>query len=234
MKTTLALFVSAALTAASAQAVTGIVYDPTNHKAVLLNQASNYTQFVQQVTQLKLQLDQAKAMYNSLHGVRGMGALINNPLARQYLPKGATDLYNLGRQRSGANGLSSSIETIMRAAQIMKPSDMASPEGARLLTQQQTQLAAMQATAEAAYNAAGARFATLQTLVDSIDLARDPKAAADLANRINAENAMLQNEMIKLSMLAMVHNVQEKQLKQQVKEMMAKTGVGTPVYINNF
>ena len=63
------------------------VYDAANHATVKLNQASNYAQFVQQVSQLKLQLEQARTMYNAMNGVRGMGSLINNPAARHYLPK---------------------------------------------------------------------------------------------------------------------------------------------------
>lgn len=210
------------------------VYDAANHATVMLNQASNYAQFVQQVTQLRLQLEQARSMYTAMNGVRGMGSLINNPAARHYLPKSASGLYNLGQQSSSSQGLSGSLEAIKRAAQIMSPAQAATPQTARMLDRQQTQIAMMQATAEASYNAAGARFDTLQTLVNRIDLAQDPKAAADLANRINAENAMLQNEMIKLNMLAMIQTAQEKQLKQQAREAMAKVGPGKPVYVSHY
>ncbi|MBZ2207149.1 P-type DNA transfer protein VirB5 [Massilia soli] len=210
------------------------VYDAANHATVKLNQASNYAQFVQQVTQLKLQLDEAKRMYNAMNGVRGMGSLINNPAARHYLPKSASGLYNLSQGAGRTQGLSGSLEAIRRAAQIMTPAQAATPQTARMLDRQQTQIATMQATAEASYNAAGARFDTLQTLVNRVDLAQDPKAAADLANRINAENAMLQNEMIKLNMLAMIQSAQEKQLKQQARETMAKVGPGKPVYVSGY
>ena len=173
-------------------------------------------------------------MYNAMNGVRGMGNLINNPAARHYLPKTASGLYNLSQGAGRTQGLSGSLEAIRRAAQVMTPAQAATPHTARMLERQQTQIAMMQATAEASYNAAGARFDSLQTLVNRVDLAQDPKAAADLANRINAENAMLQNEMIKLNMLAMIQSAQEKQLKQQARETMAKVGPGKPVYVSAY
>ena len=207
------------------------VYDAVNHATVRLNQASNHAQFVQQVTQLKLQLEQARSMYNAMNGVRGMGNLINNPAARHYLPKTASGLYNLSQGAGRTPELSGSLEAIRRAAQVMTPAQAATPHTARMLERQQTQIAMMQATAEASYNAAGARFDSLQTLVNRVDLAQDPKAAADLANRINAENAMLQNEMIKLNMLAAINSARQMQLAQQGREKLAKLGRGRPIYV---
>lgn len=233
MKKPIAAVLIGALFVTGSAGATGIpVVDGALNIQTTLNQSANIAQFIQQVTQLKLQLEQAKTMYNAMNGVRGMGSLINNPAARQYLPKSAGQLYALGN--GGGSGLSGSISAIKAAAQIMNPGDVANAGTGTLLGKQQTQLAMMQATAEASYDAAGNRFDTLQSLVDKVDLAADPKAAADLANRINAENAMMQNEITKLNMLAMIHNAQEKQLAQQGRESIAKLGKGQPVYVDNF
>jgi type IV secretion system protein VirB5 len=216
---------------------TGIpVIDIASNTQNALNQATNIVQFTATVTQLKNNLEQAKMMFQAMNGVRGMASLINNPAARQYLPKSAAQLYSLGTSGAGGGyaGLSGSMQAIKTAAQIMKPADLANGTTGALLGRQQDQLATMQATAEASYDAAGARFDTLQQLVNHVDLANDPKAAADLANRINAENAMMQNEVTKLNMLAMIHNAQEKQLAQQGRESIAKLGKGQPVYVNEF
>lgn len=237
MKKSLAPFLIGALFAAGPALATGIpVVDIANNTQVALNQATNIIQFTATVTQLKNNLEQAKMMFNAMNGVRGMGALINNPAARQYLPKSASQLYSLGVNGSGGGfaGLSGSMAAIRAATQVMKPADVANGTTGALLDKQQSQLARMQATAEASYDAAGARFDTLQQLVDHVDVAQDPKAAADLANRINAENAMMQNEITKLNMLAMIHNAQEKQLAQQGRESIAKLGKGQPVYVNEF
>jgi type IV secretion system protein VirB5 len=237
MKKSLATLLIGAMFGAGPALAGGIpVIDIANNTAVALNQATNIVQFTGTVTQLKNNLEQAKMMFNAMNGVRGMGALINNPNARQYLPKSAAQLYSLdvGGAGNGFPGLSGSLQAIKTAAQIMKPADVANSTTGALLNRQQDQLARMQATAEASYDAAGARFDTLQQLVNHVDLANDPKAAADLANRINAENAMMQNEITKLNMLAMIHNAQERQLAQQGHESIAKLGKGQPVYVNEF
>jgi type IV secretion system protein VirB5 len=176
-------------------------------------------------------------MFNAMNGVRGMASLINNPAARQYLPKSSQDIYALATTNGGQfSGLSGSLKAIKSASQIMKSTDLKnSTSGASvLLDKQQNQLATLQATAEASFDAAGQRFDTLQALVDTVDAANDPAAKADLANRINSETTMMQNELTKLNMLAMIHNAQEKQLAQQGRETTAKMGSGQPVYVNGF
>jgi type IV secretion system protein VirB5 len=210
------------------------VYDAINNMTAITNQAKNIAQYIQMVSQLKNQLAQAQQMFNSMNGVRGMAAILNNPASRQYLPRSASEIYSLGASGGNFAGLSGSIQSIKAAAQVMKPSDVGNPTTAAMLNRQQDQLATMQATAESAYNAAGARFDNLQTLVNTVDLANDPKAAADLSNRISAENVMMQNELAKLNMLAAIHNAQEKQLAQQGRESIAKMGKGTPVYVTGF
>lgn len=230
MKKPIAAVLIGALFITSSAGATGIpVVDGALNAQTMANQVANIAKYVEQIVQLKAQLTQAKAMFNAMNGVRGMGMLINNPAARQYLPKTAPQLYALA---TSTGGLSGSINAIKAAARIMNPADVANAETATMLGKQQTHLAMMQATAEASYTAAGDRFDTLQALVDQVDLAADPKAAADLANRINAENAMMQNEITKLNMLAMLHSAQEKQLAQQGRERIAKLGAGQPVYVN--
>jgi len=234
MKKSLAILIVSGSFVAGPVFATGIpVVDAMNNAQVAINQATNIVQYVETVAQLKNNLTQAKATFDALNGVRGMAALINNPAARQYLPKSASQLYSLSTSSSGFAGLSGSLAAIKAAAQVMKPSDMANGTSGALLNRQQDQLARMQATAEASYDAAGARFGTLQQLVDHVDTS-DPKASMDLANRINAENVMMQNEIAKLNMLAMIHNAQEKQLEQQGRESIAKLGQGNPVYVTEF
>jgi type IV secretion system protein VirB5 len=45
------------------------------------------------------------------------------------------------------------------------------------------------------------RFAALQSLIDAISVATDPKAVGELQARIAAEQAMVANEQIKLAAL---------------------------------
>ena len=64
------------------------------------------------------------------------------------------------------------------------------------------------------FRESNARFAQIQKMANSVDLTRDPKAAADLLNRIQVENAMLQLQTNQLQMVAMMREA-EKDLQQQ-------------------
>jgi type IV secretion system protein VirB5 len=213
------------------------VYDNAHVILNTLNQVKNYAEFVKQVQSLQDQLNQAKQMYQSMNGVRGMAALINNPNARHYLPKNYSDLYTLASNPTGGYaGLSGSLNAIRSAAQVLSSATVMNPNSGatQLLNRQQTQLASLQATAEGAYNAAGQRFDVLQNLINTVDLASDPKAAADLSNRIAAENAMMQNELAKLNMLDMINRAQQQQIAQQSRETMAKMGKGQVIYVTGY
>jgi len=234
MKHLLATLIAGGLLATGPAFAGGIpVYDGVNYIQRGLDQAANIVQFKATVTELQNNLHQAKQTFDALNGVRGMAALINNLPARKYLPASAQQIYALGTPGAGAAGLSGSLQAIKAAMRVLNPANVTNPASGAMLDRQQDQLARMQATAEASYDAAGARFDTLQQLVDNVDT-NDPKASLDLANRINAENVMMQNELAKLNMLAMLHNAQEKQLAQQGREQIAKLGQGQPVYVNQF
>lgn len=235
MKKTIAAVMIASAFASSTASATGIpVVTIASDIDRMMNQVENIAKYIEQIDQLKAQLKQAQQMFNSMNGVRGMAQLLNNPAARQYLPKDASTLYGLATNSGQFAGLSGSLNAIKQAAQIAKPSDMQNSEAGGILEQHQNLLASMQATAEASFNAAGQRFDQLQKLIDTVDLANDPKAAQDLQNRIQAEQVMMQNETTKLSMMMQLQAIQEKQIEQQSRERTAKMGLGQAVIANGF
>ena len=227
-------FTFSLLLAGNASAAGIPVIDITGNLQNMTNHVESIANMVQQIEQLKSQLNQAKQMYNSMNGARGMAALLNNPSARQYLPREANEIYSLASS-SKFSSISGSLANIKKASQLVDAGNVRNTATSQGLDKQQTLLASVQAAAEASYKAAGDRFEQLQTLVDSVDLAADPKAAADLQNRIAAEQVMMQNENAKLTMMMQLQAIQEKQLIQQGREQKARFGQGKqPVYATGF
>ncbi|NYT79073.1 type IV secretion system protein [Alcaligenaceae bacterium] len=145
-----------------------------------------------QLKAMERQYSQLKSQYDAITGSRGMGQLMNNA-TRQTLPDDFMQSYNrlmtLGRGgvSDGARGIYDVIKKL-GCANYQDPdaklscqaSAYAQPENAAYIN--------------GALGAAQARAQQLQQLLSQVDGAADMKAAADLANRIAAEQAMLQNE----------------------------------------
>lgn len=200
----------------------------------LLGHIEDIASFVEQIEHMKNTLEATRKQFDSLNGVRGMASLLNNPATRQYLPKEASEIYSLSQKsyKGSHGGLSASIQSLKSAAAILNKSDFKNENIGGMVDSNQSALATMQAQAEAAYTAAGKRFEDLQQLVETVDLANDPKAAMDLQNRIQAEQAMLQNENIKLGMMRQLAEVQEKIGNQRKQEL--STTVGSPVEFSGY
>ena len=170
MKKTLAAVMIASAFAASTANATGIpVVDSAGNIDRMLNQVENVAKYVEQIDQLKAQLQQAQQMFNSMNGVRGMAQLMNNPAARQYLPKDAQTLYGLSSNNGQFSGISGSLNSIKQAAQLVKSSDLKNASTGATLDQSQSRLASRQATAEASFSAAGPRFRQLTHLLGPVD-----------------------------------------------------------------
>ena len=77
-----------------------------------------------------------------------------------------------------------------------------------------------------AFAQASARFASLAQLIQAIGTAADGKAILDLQGRIDAEQAMLENEQAKLAVLSQVAAA-EAQVREQQRRELAIAGHGT-------
>ena len=236
LKKTMSIIVATVALLAGGNAQAQIpVTDAAAISTSIANHVEDIAKYVEQIAQLKAQLDQAKQLFDSMNGARGMASILNNPSGREYLPKDSAQIYSLVTSSGGGfSSLTGSAKTIKDAGKIIDSANVKDTQGRKAVLDAQNQLANQQATYEAAYNQAGQRFTKLQELVDTVDLANDPKAAADLQNRIAAEQTMLQNEQAKLAMLYQLHQTQQQQLKQQQRELAAKTGRGTPVHVTGY
>lgn len=189
--------------------------------------ATNLAQQVQQVvawgkqfSQMKDQFQQLQQTYNSLNGVRGMAALINNPSLRKYLPATYQDILNSGY------GNSTGIRSAAKLLGIEDTSLNPNSDAAKAFDSNANQVSINRAVAEAGYAEASQRFDTIQVLLDKIDQAPDARDVAELQTRIQVEQVMMQNEQTKLMMLSQLAQAQSEISQQRAKEIGIKALYG--------
>ncbi|WP_075790596.1 P-type DNA transfer protein VirB5 [Massilia putida] len=162
--------------------------------------AKQYGQMVQQITHLKNQ-------YDAITGTRGLGQILNNPALRNYLPDSWANIYDQIKS-GGLPGLSSKAAAIFAAEGF----DSHATGGQK---RQLDILAANKAMAMQSYDATLARVQNINLLMQKADATNDMKAAADLQNRMAAENAAIQNEQVRLNLAMQLQQVEMQMADQQ-------------------
>jgi type IV secretion system protein VirB5 len=175
-----------------------------------------YVELIEQYNMLVDQYNKAVEQYDSLNGIRGMADLVNNPDLRQYLPEDFQSILD------GGYGNWESIRDAYKKLKIEDTPIGTDTDTAKAFEQITKQAAVNRATTEDAYSKASQRFTDIQTLLDKVNDAPDAKDIADLQARIQAEQVMLQNENIKLAMLAQLQKAQRDLSAQQMNEIRAK------------
>ncbi|MEY3201039.1 MAG: hypothetical protein RIR70_589 [Pseudomonadota bacterium] len=212
--------VSKTLACAAAMSMWMIVADASAQAGIPVFDSGSLAQAIKQFQQMQQQFQQMQQQYNSMNGSRGMASLVNNPALRQYLPADYQTILNGGYGNSGAIRQASKIYGIENTT-IGRNTDTA-----RAFEASANQAAINRATAEEGYRQASQRFASIQVLLDKVNQAPDAKDIADLQARIQAEQVMLQNESIKLQMLAQLQQAQRDLAAQQAAEIGMKSSRG--------
>lgn len=221
----LVLFASMAIGHQSA-AVAGIpVIDVASiAQSILLvsGQVKQLTQLVDQVKTAKVQLDEAKKLYASVTGGRGMSALADMSGMRQALPPDFLTMAN-SIQTFGEKGSSAGAQAIYNKIKQFG-CDKQFPVDIKMRRLCEAEAMSAPATldiAQASAKRAAARAASLQQMLAKVDTA-DSKAAADLTNRIAVEQAMLTNENMMMQMALQNQQLQKELVGQQIKELGIK------------
>jgi type IV secretion system protein VirB5 len=157
----------------------------------------------QQVETAKRQLDQAQSEYQSITGGRGMEQLLSG-VVRNYLPATWNDLQSALSGGSGGYGaLAGEMTSALAANSVLSADQLAAlaVDSRAVLAAARRNAALQQVLAQQPLATASDRFSSLQQLVAAIGSASDQKAILDLQARIGAEQAMLENDSIKLAML---------------------------------
>jgi type IV secretion system protein VirB5 len=159
-----------------------------------------------QLQGMQSQLAQLEQTRTALTGPRGMERLLQQSVAdRNYLPADWVALDSLVHGGTGRfPELAARVRSLAKANARLSDADLAKlSTAARAMVLDSRQTASTdEALTQVAYERSSARFATLGQLIDRIGTTGDAKAIADLQGRIAAEQAMLENEAVKLQSLA--------------------------------
>jgi type IV secretion system protein VirB5 len=140
---------------------------------------------------------------------------------RNYLPADWSQLSAALQPGGGAYAaLAADVQTALTANAVLPAQWLAalSPADRQQLRNLRQTAAMSQALSREALANASSRFADIQTLINAIASAGDPKAILDLQTRIAAEQGMLQNEQTKLQVLGQLALAQDAANRQQQLE----------------
>ncbi|HET9106981.1 MAG TPA: type IV secretion system protein [Steroidobacteraceae bacterium] len=200
---------------------------PAAHAQFAVIDVAAVTQLVSEVQDLaqtlvvaRDDLAEAQAQLQSMTGDRGMERLLSG-VDRNYLP---ADWGQLTAALEGSSStyaaLSAAIRQALAQDAVLTPQqlDTLSPAMRQQLVDDRDAAALLQALSHAALANASSRFAELQQLITAIGSAGDQKSILDLNARIGAEQAMLENERTKLSMLVAAAQAQRWSDEEQDRE----------------
>lgn len=217
---------AAALTAAvvpRAAVAQGIpVIDTANLAQTIQQVANDITSIqnqVQQITQLQAQL-------NSLNGLRGLGAVFNNPALHNYIPAEAYNIVN-AVNISGYSGLSATAKALRDVGMVYNCVDRSGD--ARLACQSAlAQPYQHKGLLQDAMRSATGRLGQIQALMGQINATTDQKSVQEIQARIGAENALLAHEMSQVQMLQGLADSEERiarsRERERQHEMLSRTG----------
>jgi type IV secretion system protein VirB5 len=210
-----ALALTASATCASAQI---IVYDPTSY-AKLLQEAQTA---LKQLTALETEVTQGRQLLTSLNQateVNRIASALSAPALRAFLPDAQAFAAAAGGDISPLGAIGAAAQAIRSANRIYAPpaGDVAGGE----LSAAGDRAALALAAAEAVGEAGAGRLPGLETLAGAIDQATSARGVLDLNARLAAEQAMIANDQMRLSGLAMTEAAQEKLADQRERERAA-------------
>lgn len=186
------------------------------------NQAANIAKYIEQIAQLKSQLDQMKQQYESITGTRNLGEILNNPAFQNYLPQEWQDVYSKV-QNGGYKGLTGSAALIRDGNQLFDTCAKKTGADKTLCERAASKAAQDKAFAVEAFDKAKDRWDQIAGLMRQINSTTDPKAIAELQARINAEGAAIQNEQTKMQLFALASQAEDRLIQQQRRERNART-----------
>jgi len=222
MKNFIRIFALALGLSSAGQAFAGIPVIDAANVAQAIKQVAAWKQQYQQMAD---QYNQMQQQYQSLTGSRGFSSLLNGPAyqqARRMLPPDAQQV--LGLAKSGSYGnLASSISAIKQASTTLDAGAFSNPTAAKQWDADMNRAASNKALSMQAYTDAGQRLQTLEGLISQISQTQDPKAIAELQARIQAEQAIIQNEQNKIQAMAMLASAEQQISRQQAREMSIRS-----------
>ncbi|MGL4927159.1 MAG: P-type DNA transfer protein VirB5 [Plesiomonas shigelloides] len=202
-----------------------IVADVPGQQAQLQNYAQmlkEYATLVDQLEQMRRQFEQMEKDYQSITGTRNLGQILNNPEFKEYLPNNWQDVYSSIRT-DGYKGLTGTAKALRDASKVFDAcSNVQDRIEKQICEASSVKPAQDQAFALDTFKKSSERTGQIEGLMQRINTTSDPKSIAELNARIQAEQAMLQNEQTKLDMYLASSDAEQAMLRQQARESIAK------------
>ena len=207
----------AAMTAVPAQAQT-LVHDPRS----LAQMVQDAKTAIEQLDSLKAQVQQGQELFASLNELSNVNAIAE----RLGLPEIRNPLPDMATLRSAADGdLSAHGELAQRADAIRRQTRVYTPDApsaaADALERAGARTARDLAIGETVDRAATDRLEGLETLRRALDTAPNARAVMDLNARLAAEQALIQNEQVRLQGLALTQAAEARLEEQRARERIA-------------
>jgi type IV secretion system protein VirB5 len=213
------------------------VYDATSY-AKLLQQAQTA---LQQLHQLESQVQQGQQLLNSLNvnsNVNAIASQLSTPQLRQFLPDISRYEAAVRGDFSGLGNLGARASQIRAANRIYVPdagvaqsaTDKFYTDG---LEQSGDRIARDMALGESVGDVSAQRLQGLEQLRKSLDTAPNARAVLDIQARIAAENALIQNDQVRLQGLGMVQQAQDRMQAQRNRETALKSHDDAEAYFRS-
>jgi len=207
----------AAMTAVPAHAQQ-VVYDPTSFAQMVKDARTA----IEQLDSLKAQVQQGEELFASLNDLSNVNAIAE----RLGLPEIRNPLPDIATLRSAADGdLSALGELAERADAIRRETRVYTPAApsaaADALERSGARTARDLAIGEAVDRSATDRLEGLETLRRALGTAPNARAVMDLNARLAAEQALIQNEQVRLQGLALTQAAEARLEDQRARERIA-------------
>ncbi|WP_312410737.1 P-type DNA transfer protein VirB5 [Shinella sp.] len=181
---------------------------PVIDQTAILKHIESIAQLKSQLTALHQQIEQAQQLYGSLNKLTDMADVanvLNDPAVRKALPSDFATIEDLLKGTgSGVFGHSASRFVELNSNYRTDADDFYAKELSRI----QAQYAGQMSLGQQIYNAATKRMEGIDELRGKISSARDAKEIADLQARLQAEQAFLQLDVMRMEGLQMVQRAQ--------------------------
>jgi type IV secretion system protein VirB5 len=181
---------------------------PVIDQTSIAKQIESIVQLKAQLDALNQQLEQAQQLYGSLNKITDMAdvaSVLNDPSVRQALPPEFSAIQNLFNGQ-GSGVFENSANKFLDSNSTYRTS--ADDFYAQELTRLQNQNAGQMSLGQQIYDAATKRIGGIDELRQKISTASDAKDIADLQARLQAEQAFLQTDVLRMQGLQMIQQAQ--------------------------
>jgi len=181
---------------------------PVIDQTAILKHIESIAQLKSQLDALHQQIEQAQQLYGSLNKLTDMAdvaSVLNDPAIRKALPSDFAAIEGLLKGNgSGVFGQSASKFLEGNSSYRTDADDFYAKELSRI----QNQNAGQMSLGQQIYDAATKRIDGIDELREKISSASDAKEIADLQARLQAEQAFLQSDVLRMEGLQMVQRAQ--------------------------